>query len=206
VREVTPESLFNLSQPELEEFFQEEALKTGLVSIHCRWKWKDYEIDQNGDPISEVTNRDSGEILKVKARFVIGADGTDSAVRKKLANVKWEILPGHSADRVFFTSIHAKGDLRAKMTEMNRKGQLYFMLHPRVKGAIIIYDLSSSWVFAREIDPVEEPISTFTEEMCRQLIDPCVGPGIKNEIASVNSWFTDPRICSSYSTQLSECS
>jgi 2-polyprenyl-6-methoxyphenol hydroxylase-like FAD-dependent oxidoreductase len=162
-------------------------------------KWKDYEIDQNGDPISEVTNRDSGETLKVKARFAIGADGTDSAVRKKLANVKWEGLPGHSADRVFFTSIHAKGDLRTKMTEMNRKGQLYFMLHPRVKGGIIIYDLSSSWVFARETDPVEEPISTFTEDKCRQLIDPCVGPGIKYDIASANSWFIDPRICSSYS-------
>jgi 2,4-dichlorophenol 6-monooxygenase len=36
VREVTPEPLFNLSQPELEEFFQEAALKTGLVSIHRR--------------------------------------------------------------------------------------------------------------------------------------------------------------------------
>ena len=64
-----------------------------------------------------------------------------------------------------------------------------------------MYDLSVSWVFARETDPVEEPISTFTEGKCRQLIDPCVGPGIKYEIASVNSWFTDPPICSSYSDE-----
>jgi 2-polyprenyl-6-methoxyphenol hydroxylase-like FAD-dependent oxidoreductase len=81
---VTPGPLFNLSQPELEEFFQEAGLKTGLVSIHRRWEWKDYEIDQSGDPISEVTNRDSGKTRKVKARFVIGADGTDSAVGRKL--------------------------------------------------------------------------------------------------------------------------
>jgi len=56
-------------------------------------------------------------------------------------------------------------------------------------------------MYIRVAEPFIEDFSTFTQEKCRELIDPCVGPGVKYGEASINIWFTDPRIASSYATE-----
>ncbi|OBT64248.1 hypothetical protein VE03_06884 [Pseudogymnoascus sp. 23342-1-I1] len=201
VREYTPEPLLNISQPIVEDIIQDAAMETRLVSLHRRWEWRGNIFDAEGRPVSEVINRDGdGEKTEIISDYIIGADGSDSAVRSFTKELTWDQLPGHSPKRTYYVSIHARGSLREDMERLQRPAQLYFIMHPRNPCGLIAYDLSSSWVYAGPVNPTTDPVESFTETRCRELIDHCLGPHAKVDykLASVNIWATDPRVASSF--------
>jgi 2,4-dichlorophenol 6-monooxygenase len=202
VKALTPEPLFNIPQPVLEKLIQEAALETGLVTIHRRWEWQDVVFDGNGKPTSRIINRSTNEKLDISSEYLIGADGTESVVRQKMNNVTFDGLPDRLAKRRHYVSIQARGSLRQKMHELgDRFAVLYFCMHPKHRNAIIMYDLDSSWVYARVIDPTKETAESFTMERCRELLDGSLGAKVDYEVISANLWYTDPRIASSYADE-----
>ena len=199
VKELTPEPLFNIPQPVLETFLQEAALATGLVTIHRPWEWQSVSFSPNGRPVSTILSRSDNRLVKLASEYIIGADGTESSVRKKMENVTFDGLPGRSAKRRHYVSIHARGNLRPEMHQLgDRYAVLYFCMHPKHRNALLVYDLESSWVYARVIDPLLEPAESFTMERCRQLLDGCLGAKLDYDVISANVWYTDPRIASTY--------
>jgi len=201
VRAVTPEPLFNVGQPLLESFLQEEALKTGLVSIHRGWNWEALSQVEESRIVSTVRNRqDSSDEVKIASEYVIGTDGADSSVRAKTMDICWEAPPGMNRGKSFYRSIHVKADLKSTLINLQRAGQLFFCIHPDHPGGMIMYDLSSSFVHVARIDPSRDPAEQSTEESCRASVRACIGPEIPFQVLSVTSWYTWPRIASSYSS------
>ncbi|KAH8656334.1 FAD binding domain-containing protein, partial [Ilyonectria robusta] len=199
VKDVTPEPLFNISQPILEEFLEQAAISTGHVTIYAPWDWQALEIDA-GKPVSVIRSRlDSSKVLQITSDYIIGADGSESTVRSAMVNVQW-----HSPDTVerpkrFYCSIHASGDLTKAYHHRDRRGQLSFCFHPEHKAGLVIYHPTESWVHARVINPVQEPLDSFTDARCEEVIRPCVGPDVDITIQSVNQWYTWARVATTYS-------
>lgn len=193
---ITPEPLFNISQPIVESFLEDAVLKTGLTTIHRSWEWQDVQLDEDKLQ-SRLRHRDTGAEQEIISEYLIGSDGTDSVVRKKLPSIQWSGLPGHPAERVHFVSIHCRADL-SSIKGTSGPGELYFSLHPRQEATLIIYDFSSSWVYCRAVNPATEPVESFTREKCQSIIEECLQLNIDYQVAGVNIWFMDPRIASEY--------
>ncbi|KEF53872.1 uncharacterized protein A1O9_10274 [Exophiala aquamarina CBS 119918] len=200
VRKVTPEPLFNVPQYILESALEEAVLRSELVQIHRNCSWNSWKINDQHLVESSITQRSDGQNHSIKSDFVVGADGTDSTVRKTLTNVSWAGLPGQNCEKLWFVSICCRGDLLSLVSELGRPGQLYFSCLPLVKGTLIAHDLSSNWVLIRRVDLDVEPPSSFTQARCQELVDEFIGKKLDYEIVAANSWFTEPRIASSYSS------
>ncbi|KAH0433363.1 FAD binding domain-containing protein [Colletotrichum camelliae] len=199
VKDVTPEPLFNIAQPALEAFLQEAVLLSGMVSIYSSWNWEDVEFKEE-KPVSFIRSRsDASTTVKVASEYVVGADGAESVVRSRLSNVLWASPDGVERPNRFYSSIHASGDLTRSFANRDRRGKLSFCLNPDHRGGVIIHDLQDSWVHVRPIDPKSEPLQSFTDSRCQEIIRSCIGSNVDAKILSVNIWKTWPRVASAYS-------
>lgn len=201
VRDVTPEPLFNIAQPVLEDFLQEAALKTGLVTIHRRWHWRGYKPDNGGAPISQLENRESAEheTGTVRSEYVVGADGAESTVRSQMANVHWAAPGGHESPKNWYRSIHARGSLRRQVASLDRLAQLYFCVHPEHHSGLIVYSLDDSFVHATMVADSASAAAATSEATCRSAIAACVGD-MDFQMDNVTVWCTWPRVASVYSS------
>ena len=82
VREFTPEPLFNIAQPQLEDFLAKIVIERG-IPLYKRQKW--LNLKNSGDStISTIENTATGENYRVQSKFLIGCDGANSRVRDEL--------------------------------------------------------------------------------------------------------------------------
>ncbi|KAF1812560.1 hypothetical protein P152DRAFT_473715 [Eremomyces bilateralis CBS 781.70] len=200
VEELTPEPLFNLSQPILEQALQEEVLGTGRVTIHRSHDWQSYEYDAERQIVrSRIKQRGHNEVLEVESKFVVGADGTNSTVRSRIPGVQLEAIDD---DRglMNYVSVHCTMDLSSYTN--GRVAQLYFFCSPDTRHGGFIGYKNPEWVYARPVpDITQEPLGYFTVERCKKEIKTAIGPGVLSDIKihSVQIWSTWPRTASSYS-------
>lgn len=200
VRNLTPEPLFNIAQPQLEKVLQEEALKTGLVTIHRRQDWIEYEEDtETGMITSIIKDRDENCTNKISTKFVLGADGTNSSVRKKIPNTTLESIDPQSKPRRY-VSIHFTADLRPYT--LSDMAQLYFFIDPETDHASLIGYGNPSWVYARPLKPGGESIDSFSPETCHKLINTAIGrENPHTQIHAVQIWETHPAVCTLYADE-----
>lgn len=194
VKEVTPEPLFNISQPVLEEFLQEAALKSGLVSIHRRQEFQSWEDDGSGGLKSKIINRDTGKEQILRSRFVIGADGISSAVRRSIPGLEFEALNGATSRN--YLSVHFSGDLHVHTA--GKRAELYFFVDPSASHSGFIGYGNPSWVYAGPVDPAKTPLSSFTTDKCKDLINLAAGIVIDSSIHSVQIWQTSTKTSNKY--------
>ncbi|KAL2832200.1 FAD binding domain-containing protein [Aspergillus pseudoustus] len=195
VKQITPEPLFNIAQPILEGFLQENALASGLVSIHRRHEWLNYEDAGDKSCVSKVLDRDGGQVRLVSSQYIIGADGANSAVRAMIPTLTLDpVIPG-SAPRSY-VSINFTADLRPFVSQ--NIAQLYFFLDSSTTHASLIGYGNPTWVYARPLLPNED-IGKFTPQHCQELIDIAIGKHCPDvQIHSAQIWKTFPAICSAY--------
>lgn len=151
--EVTPTPLRNLSQHRLEPILEDHVrqLDRGV-------EWVDGFQDETG-VTSTLRRLDTGETSLVRSRFLIGADGARSPVRR---SVGIEML---GPDQIqAFIMIHARVDLRSLVGA--RPATLYWIMNPDIRGVFVAHDLADSWVYMYEWDPEAEPFESFTPERC----------------------------------------
>lgn len=169
VRDVTPTPLINLAQPLFEDVLLDEVARSPLIALRrgCRW----VGCEQAGDAVTSlVEDVDTQERTRVATRYVVGADGAGSVVRRELGVA----MVGDSASQAFVT-IHFAANLRDVVGE--RPGILYWIMQPPHTGVLIAYDIESRWCMLYPHDPAATPQDSFTPEKCEQILRHAIGGG-----------------------------
>lgn len=128
---------------------------------------------------------------------MIGGDGSNSTVRAALPGVVFEALQGSSERN--YVSIHCTGDVNAH--NEGRKAELYFFTSPETEHSGFIGYGNPSWVYARPVDPLKDPLESFTIERCQKSINVAAGTDIPSQVHSVQIWQTSAKTATSYSEE-----
>lgn len=164
-KSITPEPLFNIPQPTLQEFLVEAASASELVTIRKPYQWQSLKSKTDGKLVSTILNRSSNQERELSADYVLFCDGANSHSRAKLG-VPFSPLPGQSRKPLHHVSVHIRGDF----SQFN-PATLFFVISPKSTGTFICYERRSSWVFVFNYDPEQTMADYFTEDYCRSLID-----------------------------------
>ncbi len=181
VREVTPTPLINLAQPLFEDFLLEQVARSPLIELRRGVSWAG--CTQADDAVtSHLEDVRTGKRTRTATRYVIGADGAGSVVRRELGIA----MVGDSASQAFIT-IHFAANLRDVAGD--RPAILYWIMQPPHAGVLIAYDIESRWCMLYPHDPGAAPSEGFTPELCRQIVQHAIGrSGDDIEIKHVLPW------------------
>ena len=192
----TPFPLTNIPQPlfesELQEAIKADPLITFERGIECT------ALENRADSVMAGLRRNGDNDINFSAfDYVVVADGAGSRLRDALGITMQgpEVLDE-------FLMIHFSADLRP-YTE-GRRGVLYFLLEPGVRGALIAYDHSKTWVLMHPWNKAEERLEDYTDERCRELINQAVGqPVAYASIENISPWTMTAQIAEHY--QVGRC-
>jgi 2,4-dichlorophenol 6-monooxygenase len=128
---------------------------------------------------------------QIRARFVIGADGAGSFVRKALG-----IELEGEAELGRFVNVHFKADLERYIA--HRPGPLYWIFGTR-PGAIIAYDVQTNFVFMTPYFRNAEQPKDFDTARCTSLVRGAVGdPELQLEVIGATTWIMASQVAKSY--------
>ncbi|MEO1059860.1 MAG: FAD-dependent monooxygenase [Actinomycetota bacterium] len=187
VFELTPTPLRNLSQHRLEPLLADAVHRAPEVDLRYRYEWVSAAQDADG-VTSLVRDLDTEELIEVRSRYLIAADGAGSPVRKSLGI---EMVGPPSLQS--FVAIHFLADLRAVVAE--RLGVLHFVMEPAVGGAFVAHDVDREWVFMVGFDPAEETVDDYPPERCAAIVRSAIGDApVDLEIVSAGTWHMSAQV------------
>lgn len=159
----SPETMFNVAQPLLEEHFLQAALKTGKVTYLRRHEWQQCTEDPATKKIeSTVLRHEDGSTQTITSKYLIACDGTNARSRDIL-QIPFQPLNGRPEVVLNYVSVHFSADLSHL-----RPGLLWFILNPAGMGIFIAYNRKNSWVFTFQYDPSMMPRELFTSEFLQE--------------------------------------
>ena len=165
----TPTPLRNLSQHRLEPLLVSELLeRTGKAPAFSH-RWIASRQDDEG-VTSEVCDLSADESYTVRSRYVVGADGAGSPVRRSLG------IACLGPDRIQdFLMIHFEADLRGLVRD--HPGVLYWVADPSCSGVFVAHDIEREWVFMHSWDSGREAEGAFDDARCEALVRKAIVAG-----------------------------
>jgi 2,4-dichlorophenol 6-monooxygenase len=164
-RSITPEPLFNIPQPVLEDFLWKAVTKSEMITSYRGMQWDCCSQVEGTRLSSQITDR-SRECSKIiESAYILDCGGANSRSRQPLG-IPFSPLPEYGQTEVHHVSVH----IRADLTRFN-PGTLWWISSSLVEGTFICYNRSSDWVFVIYYDPKTTPQETFSEEYCHTMID-----------------------------------
>lgn len=190
VRELTPWPLINIAQPRFEEVVEAAVATMPGVEVRRGLEW--LGCDQlGGTVISTLKDRASGQEVKIRSRYLIGADGAGSNVRDGLG-IPMDGPEGLQTNMM----IHFEADLRKFVGE--RPAILYFLFGPGPNGVLIAYDVGKTWVLMSPCKP-DDTAESYTDEMCRKLVQAAIGAPIPDlQIKGAKQWVMSAQVARTY--------
>lgn len=129
-----------------------------------------------------IEDRATGQLHQIASRHLIACDGRKSKVRE-LLGIESE---SEDSDQTMMT-IHFNANLRPVVGD--RVGMLYWVMDPIAAGFIIGYDLDGTQVHISQVDVKQNPVETWTEELCRAKIRGAIGKDdVPFDILSFRPW------------------
>ena len=128
---------------------------------------------------------------QVRARFIIGADGAGSQVRRSVGIA----MEGPQA-LAHFLAIHIKSDMTEPL--IRGPGVLFFVRTPTLDGFFIIHQPVGSQVFMMRFDPEQTPFESFDEVQCRAIIDEVMGCPHDYTISAIDRWAMSAQVAERY--------
>lgn len=148
------------------------------------------DFDQDDDGVTaHVSN--GGEIRKIRARYLLGADGAGSKVRRG-AGIAMEGPPVLA----HFLAIHIQSDAMPLLAR--HPGVVFFLRAPEISGFFIMHQPVGSQVFMLRIDPERTPPESFKEPQCREIMDRVLGCDHDYSITSIDRWVMSAQIAERY--------
>lgn len=170
-----------VTQDMLEPVLVSEAEKRG---VDVRFNQESQSVEQDGMSVTAtLKDRDSGEITKLTADYLIAADGAKSRIRQQLdVPTTGRGAMGYKMNILF----HA--DLADFVKD--REFSICKIERPEVSGIFTSINNNDRWVFHLSYDPSKgEKPSDFTKEKCEELLRIASGmPDLKIQIDSILPW------------------
>jgi 2,4-dichlorophenol 6-monooxygenase len=166
VKQLTPEPLFNIPQPLLEEYLRKTALDTGMVTVWRGWRWQDGVESRDKTILSKVLDRRTQNEIYITSRYLLGCDGAH-ALSRACFGIPFDTVDGLPSCPIHYCSVNFDADMSSE-----KSGMLWFIMTKTAgKRNFIAYNRKNNWVFVTRYDPNTTPATTFTEDYCRSLID-----------------------------------
>ncbi|PWY84387.1 FAD-binding monooxygenase, partial [Aspergillus eucalypticola CBS 122712] len=194
---ITPEPLFNIPQPELEEWLAEAISKNKLVTLRRGFQWDTCTNppEASASVVSRVIERATKREITITSKYLLVCDGARSKSRLKL-EIPFSVIPNGPATESHHVTIHFKADL----THL-KSGIIWYVFGSKQQGAFLAYDRSNSWVYVTNWDGQESSKAKFTNEYCKQMVNEAMGKEFPFEISSITLWTTHPRIADFYQSK-----
>lgn len=187
--EISPVHSANVPQSVLEPILHTHAIRlAGRDPVRFGTAFRSYE--EEGEGITATLEDAAGE-HRVRARFLIGADGAGSQVRRA-AGIAME---GPQA-LAHFLAIHIRSDMHS-LIERN-PGVLFFIRTPTLEGFFIMHQAVGSQVFMLRYDPVLTSFESFDENLCRTIVEEAIGCPHDFEISAIDGWAMSAQVASQY--------
>jgi len=181
---VTPTPLRNLSQHRLEPL-----LLSPELDVRYAHRWLD--ATERADRVEVRANGPDG-LVDVTAKYLLGADGAASAVRRSLGI---ELIGPRSLQS--FVTVHMAADFRPLMGA--EPGVLYFVLDPASGGTFISHGCEREWVYMHPWDPDTQPAETLTTDHGAALVRAAMtDPDVAFEILTIGTWHMSAQIAERY--------
>ena len=189
---VTPTPLRNLSQHRLEPLLLAPTLDVRYDHTWVSGTETGIETGIGDDAGIDVVATGPDGPLHVRARYLLGADGAASAVRRSLGI---ELIGPRSLQS--FVMVHLGADFRALVRE--QPGVLYFVLDPASGGTFVSHGSDREWVYMHPWDPEAQPLETLTAEYGAGLVRAALdAPDAPFEVLKVGTWHMSAQIAESY--------
>jgi len=184
-RRFTPHPLRNLSQHRLEPFLH-QAVGDVLLGV----TWQGVSEGENG-PLSKLHDRETGEEFALRSRYVIGADGASSSVRRGLG-----IAMDGPEEIENFLSIHVEANLRELVG--TQPATLYFVTDPAVQGTFIAHDLDRDWVYMTRLEKASASEVTVEEAEAMVRRAGKIPAELRVVVRHLSSWRMTAQVASTY--------
>ncbi len=181
---VTPTPLRNLSQHRLEPL-----LLAPELDVRYRHQWIGATDTANGIAV-EAVGPDGP--LHVHAKYLLGADGAASAVRRSLGI---ELIGPRTLQS--FVMVHLAADFRPLVG--TAPGVLYFVVDPASGGTFISHGRDREWIYMHAWDPEAQPVDALTVEHCTALVRAAIADSdAPFEVLTVGTWHMSAQIAERY--------
>lgn len=184
----SPSPTANLSQDRFEKILLERLAATaGRDRVLFEHAWEGYS-EADGRYRSRVRTPDGP--ADVVSRYVVGADGAGSRVRKA-ADIDM-VGPDNLQT---FMNVHFSVDLREPLA--GREGLLYWVMDKEVEGTFIAHDIERNWIFMKTVD-ASESLDPIDEARFAGLLRQAIGADLPVTIHSMNAWRMTAQIASAF--------
>ncbi|RKK12150.1 hypothetical protein BFJ68_g10180 [Fusarium oxysporum] len=190
VLDFTPEMIHNIPQPDFEQYLAEKLSDEDFVDIRKGVSF--VSLTQTTDSVTAVVEeRATGQLYKVRSKYVIACDGAKSKVRDYVGIES----DGEDSYETMMT-IHFSANLRKVVGD--RVGMLHWLFDPMASGFIIAYDLSGNAVLITNFDSDKYPVESWNEDLCRQVLKGAIGKDVTSKILSYRPWILSRKVAKSY--------
>jgi 2,4-dichlorophenol 6-monooxygenase len=188
---LTPTPLRNLSQHRFEPILLDALGASGAEAPRFGHRWLSAEADADG-VTSTVEEIGSGRRYEIRSRYLVGADGAGSPVRR------WLGITPLGPDRLMsFVMIHFEANLRALVHDC--PGVLYWICDPDCMGTLVAHDIEREWVFMHSWDSDRESVESYDAARCEALVRHALTtPDVDLTIRTISPWVMTCQVAERY--------
>lgn len=186
---LTPTPLRNLSQHHLEPIIERHLHQVDGVQLRRGVEWLSCTQDEHG-VTSTVRHLASGETQTIRSRWLLAADGANSAVRRALGTAM------DGPERVAsWLMVHFGAAWRHRV----KPAVLYWTTAADAGGTFVSHGLDTDWVYMQVVPPDVEVRKHYTKERCLELLRSATGDDtLEVEIKHISGWFMAAQVAQQY--------